>query len=430
MGDLELDPGPAARVGGGGAVRAPDRIRVLGGEAWKAMTSSVALRAFAASRLLVLAAGVTGALVGSRVSGWQSFDPASLSWHPGGFGGVLAGPFARWDAIHYLAIAGHGYATPADTVFFPLYPMLIHASSWLNGSAVVAAATLSAAAFACALVFLHRLTALELGRRAADATVVLLALAPLSFFFSAVYTESLFLALSVGAVYAARRDRWAVAGLLGALAALTRVPGVLLVIPLALIALQTRPGVVRRLVWLAAVPAGLIAYLGYLEVRGFGWLAPFHQQTASAHLHRFTGPVDTILSAVRAAATGTTALLHGAASIYDPSIGGALSPSAESIYLVLVLVLVLAAVVLVAGFRCLPRAYSAYALAVLLICLASPSAGQPLKSLDRYVLTIFPLWMTAGRCAAQLRLVRTVAVIGAVMLSLFTFSFATWAWIA
>ena len=51
-------------------------------------------------------------------------------------------------------------------------------------------------------------TAAAVARGAVLATAFL----PMSFFLSAVYSESLFLALSVGAVYAARTDRWAWAG--------------------------------------------------------------------------------------------------------------------------------------------------------------------------------------------------------------------------
>ena len=58
--------------------------------------------------------------------------------------------------------------------------------------------------------------------------VLLLLLFPTSIFFNAVYTESLFLLLSVASVYFIRKGRYREAGILGFLAALTRVTGVLL----------------------------------------------------------------------------------------------------------------------------------------------------------------------------------------------------------
>src|ERR1700761_7096449 len=153
------------------------------------------------------AAGGAGALLVPRRLDWQAFDPTHLTSRLGALGNVLAAPAVRWDSIHYLAIAQRGYARPGDAVFFPLYPLLIRALGFVVGSDPLAGVLISAACLAVAMTLLHRLTELELGRPAADATVLLLAFAPMSFFFTAVYTESLFLALSLGCVYAARRER-------------------------------------------------------------------------------------------------------------------------------------------------------------------------------------------------------------------------------
>src|SRR4029453_15684684 len=121
----------------------------------------------------------------------------------------------------------------------------------------------------------------ELGDADARLTVALVALFPTAYAFSAVYTESLFLALSAGALYAGRLGRWRWAGVLAALASATRSTGVLLVVPLALLYLYgpraDRPGppgvrsrlrprhaVGRDAAWLALAPIGLVGYLGYL----------------------------------------------------------------------------------------------------------------------------------------------------------------------
>lgn len=382
--------------------------------------------ALLASRAIVIAAGVAGGLAVPWRAEWTIFDPTQLTRRLGAVGNVLAAPAIRWDSIHYLAIAGHGYASPASTAFFPLYPMLVRAVGFPLGSDPLAGVIVSYAALAVGLVLLHRLTSLELGPRAADATVLLLAFAPLSFFFTAVYTESLFLALSVGSVYAARRGRWRSACGLGALAAATRVTGAGLVIPLAIMFWPDRRTLGTRALWLLAVPAGLAGYLGYLAVRGYGLLSPFTQQTSGLHQHRMTGPIDTIVSAVRAAAVGLRSI--GAQPAYQPSIGGPFSSGFESILLLAVLVLALGALWLV--FRRLPVAYGAYALATLLVCVWSPVAGQPLKSLDRYTLTIFPLWMVAGAWVSERRATRTVVLVSAGLLAFWTYQFASWAWVA
>ena len=132
------------------------------------------------------------------------------------------------------------------------------------------------------------------------------------------------------------------------------------------------------------------------------------------------------MAAVRAASAGLRGVW--AQPIYDPSLGGVFSSQAESILLFGVLAIAVAA--LVATFRRLSLAYSAYALATLLVCIWSPVLNQPLQSFDRYALTIFPLWMVAGAWLSERRLTRTVLVISAALLAFWTFQFATWAWVA
>ena len=140
------------------------------------------------------------------------FDPAGLTTPFGATGDVLAAPLGRWDSVWFLAIADGGYDDGAREAFFPLYPLLVRIAGAPLGSALIGGALLSTALLGVALVLLHRLVALDHDRAVARNAVLVTALFPMSFFFSAVYSESLFLALSIGAVYAARRERWAWAG--------------------------------------------------------------------------------------------------------------------------------------------------------------------------------------------------------------------------
>ncbi|MBV9802807.1 MAG: DUF2029 domain-containing protein [Solirubrobacterales bacterium] len=412
----------SATAGTAGVARTPPLARVLAA----AGRAPVPLRAFLASRLLVLCAGAAGAMtVPLRTGWWPSDDPLRLSERLGSVGNVLAASAVRWDSIHYLQTAQHGYTSAASTVFYPLYPLLVRVLGTGLGSDVGAGVLISLAALAVALILLHRLTELELGRRAADVTVMLLAFAPLSFYFSAVYTESLYLVLSVGSVYAARRGRWRLAGILGGLAAATRVTGIGLVLLLGLMYVKER-GVDRHLAWLAAIPAGLLAYLGFTAAKGYGFTAPFAGEGSAQYHHQMAGSLQTVVSAVRAAASGARALLSQ--PLYQPSLGGPFAPSTDSI--LLLVVLAVAIVTLVWAFRRLPIAYGMYSLAVLLVCTWSPVDGQPLKSFDRYALTIFPLWMAAGAWLSERRRVRPVLLVSAGLLAFWTFQFATWAWVA
>lgn len=177
-------------------------------------------RALVGSRLLVWAAGAgTVALFGFGPVR-SALDPPGVTRGLGRLGDVLAAPAARWDGAWYLVIAHYGYRpdfgsfTASRTAFFPLYPLGVRAISWLGTPPVLAGVALSSAALMFALYGIHRLTTLELTRagllgdaarvsEAARLAVLLTAFAPMALYFSAVYTESLYLALSVG-VFGAR----------------------------------------------------------------------------------------------------------------------------------------------------------------------------------------------------------------------------------
>src|SRR5256885_4545563 len=180
-------------------------------------------------------------------------------------------------------------------------------------SDVIAAALVSLAAFLVALVALHRLTELELGAAAARRTVILVAFFPAAVFFSAAYTESLFLALSVGVLLAARRERWALAGVLGALAAATRSAGVLLIVPALIMYLAARPPDGRRwrgdVAWLLLIPCGLGAVLLASQLMLGDAFATVHAQD---HFHRaFAGPFSGVWRGVGGAGGGPSAVGGG-----------------------------------------------------------------------------------------------------------------------
>jgi hypothetical protein len=409
-----------------------------------------AWRALWTSRVVVLIGGVLAVLSFGRAPATEGFDPARLTEPFGYFGNLLAAPFARWDSVWYLAIAQGGYGRQASrTAFFPLYPLVMRGLGLVIGSDLIAGVIISLLAFGVALVLLQRLVTLELGERRAQVTVLLLAFCPMAYFFSAVYSESLFLALSVGCIYAARVGRWTSAGILGALAAASRNGGVVLVVPLGLLYLygpradraavvrtgsglwaKVRPAYAIRpsFAWIALVPVGLGAYLGWLALKTGDGLAPFHVQ--QVWFRHFAGPFGGVWDGIVAAWDGLRQLLHGPPPpIYFTKAGGdPLRVAGQN--LMLFGFLVLGAVACVGAFRRLPLAYGAYALVALALPLSYPVGPQPLASLPRYEVVLFPLFMWAAVWLEERRLSINAIAMGAVLLGLFTAEFATWRFVA
>ena len=142
---------------------------------------------------------------------WDPWVPPGL----GGWAGTLVEPLRLWDGLWYKLIAEESYGEHLNTypAFWPLFPWLMNLGSDVFGVATETAGWMIAnASFLVAFVLLYRLVLLDFDRTVARRTIIALAVFPTSLFFSAVYTESLFLLLAVGALYAARRGSWFTAG--------------------------------------------------------------------------------------------------------------------------------------------------------------------------------------------------------------------------
>ncbi|HWX74123.1 MAG TPA: mannosyltransferase family protein, partial [Solirubrobacteraceae bacterium] len=335
--------------------------------------------------------------------------------------------------------------------FFPLYPLTLGALARLGPPPVLAGVLISTVALALALYGLYRLTALEFARRtrASDAhevarlAVLLMAFAPMALFLSAVFSEALFLALSIGLFLCARRGRWAAVGALGALAGATRSTGVVLIVPALLLylygpredgalertgrrrALAPRYPLRRDALWLALAPAGLLAYIGYFGLAAGDPLAPF--QAGSAWGRHFAGPFGAIWDGSKAGFDGLRQLLSMQSHhVYFTAANG--SPTVAASHDLINLAFLAAAAVGVVGvLRTLPLAYGAYVLGALAVPLSYPARAEPLMSLPRYMLVLFPLQMwLAGWLAPRPRARAPVLVASALLLVLFTAQFSTW----
>jgi hypothetical protein len=300
--------------------------------------------------------------------------------------------------------------------FFPLYPLTVRAVSFLFGSTVVAGLVVSAAAFLAALVALWRLADLELGSGAAGRTVWLLALFPASLFFSAIYAESLFLALSVGAFLAARQGRWARAALLGAAAGATRNTGAFLIVPLALFYWQSRPGPARRpdrdALWLLLAPVGALAFAAYQ------W-AHFGDPLTGAHAERWwgrelVGPLRGLQAVGENVGDVVSNLVHG---VHLSSVASQLG---------LLGCMALAVVAFAGVVRRLPAPYWTWAGIGLVSMLSAPMPNSPLSATPRFLAVLFPLFMWGGAVLTRPRLLLPVLAVFGVGLAFLSAQFSTW----
>ena len=329
------------------------------------------------------------------------------------FGNLPFGVFAHWDAGWFLGIAHYGYpkASVQSAAFFPLYPLCVRALAFVFRSHLAAGVVISLVAAAGAAAILYRLS------RSRDA-VLLLALSPIAYVFTAVYSDALFLLLALAAFDAAVRRRSLAAGVFGGLAVATRLLGLAL-LP-ALVVLLWRRGV-RALAPLLLLPAALGAYMVYLHEH-YGDAFAFSRAEA-AYWQRETpalGPLTGLWDAARSGEQGLAQLV-----LHLPSDGRYTHADQWATWnIVQFVLLVLAAWLTWIAWRRLGAAYGLYSLATLVIVLSSPAAVVPLVSLPRFLLADFPLFIVLAPYTRVLA--PTFAAIGAAA----AIAFAHGAWVA
>lgn len=175
-------------------------------------------------------------------------------------------PWSNFDGEHFTSIAYFGYQD-LQQAFFPLYPKLMSLSMYIFGNTLsVAAKTgyiISTITFPVALIFFYKLLKLDYSKSFSLGVIAILLLYPASFYFNAIYTESLFLMLITGSFYFFRTKNYFWAGIFGFLASLTRVFGILLFASFLIeIFLYKLP--IRKTFWIILIPCGLIGYMTYL----------------------------------------------------------------------------------------------------------------------------------------------------------------------
>ena len=331
----------------------------------------------------------------------------------------------HWDVGAYASIAAQGYSSLHDTVFFPLWPLLLRGvGSLLGGSLVsyyVAGLLLANIFFYLALVIFSCLLAVDFDAAIARNALFYLSFAPYGLYFFAGYTESLFLLLCLLVFFCLQHERWWLAGLCGFLAALTRSQGVLLVVPFVVVLAQrfwlhraeqtTWQQKLHACFPALLVPLGVVIFMVYLAVTKHDPLA-FSTQEAVFWRRHLTIPLISIIAAFQA-------LFH---------------PASLDLFLLnfLDIVFIFAALaLLVVGWKHLPLHYNLFALIMLLFNISYPQGViEPLTATPRYMVVIFPTYIVLAIWGKQPRIDRIIVACSLPIFTINTVLFISHFWVA
>lgn len=194
--------------------------------------------------------------------------------------------WANFDGEHYLSIAMFGYKD-LQLAFFPAYPLLINIFAKLIGSDIKSyvwsGIILSNLFFAGSLVLFWKIIRLDYSKEIAKIATILLLVFPTSFYFGAVFTESLFLFLSLLTYYLYRKNKYLFAGLVGVLMTLTRLYGVFIIFMICvdiLIKITNFEKIVKDKIYLVGISvSGILSYMWYCFISKGDALAFYSLQT-------------------------------------------------------------------------------------------------------------------------------------------------------
>lgn len=192
--------------------------------------------------------------------------------------------FGNFDGVHYLRIAQNGYIADNSQAFFPLYPLLIKIFNFfpknpvldtrvfVDSSYFYTGFILSNFFYLLAIYFLYNLYSLDFDKKISWNSILLFVFFPTSFFFGAVYTESLFLLIVVLSFYFIRKKNFLYAGIFAFLASATKILGLLLVPVLFWEIYQNKPNIklfylnLKDWFGLLLAPMGTFLYMLYLNI--------------------------------------------------------------------------------------------------------------------------------------------------------------------
>jgi Gpi18-like mannosyltransferase len=308
----------------------------------------------------------------------------------------------RWDSNWYLDIAKNGYqyriGELSNIVFFPLYPLLIKIiGTVVNGQFGFAGWLINIVSLCGATAFLYRLMREQHTDIDSTQTVMMMLIFPTAFFFSIIYTESLFLFFSIATFFYALRRQFLFASLFGLAAALTRVTGILLIFPLLIEIVQIhRQDHTWRPTYLSVllIPGAVAAFFLFHLARFGDFLLFFKVESSWGRFFAFNPDHFQIFSS---------------ASITN-----------------LILDIVIVSTVFILSILVIKRLRLSYGIYMLVTVAAAAGTGT-LMSIGRYVLVLFPMFILLAKYKNTLFL-RGWTFVSALLFALYTTLLVNWYW--
>lgn len=334
--------------------------------------------------------------------------------------------WANFDGVHYLTISEGGYWAQFTQAFFPLYPLLVRGVGTLFGDThfIISGLLISFLAFIVAFKYWRQLLLLDYPISIVTSASYALLVFPTSFYFGALYTESLFFLFVVASFWFARKKKWWISGMLGMFASGTRITGILL-LPALLweyhnVTKQKTKNKNLRL-WnfiisslhspiLYIVPLGLVSYMVYLHIQFGDALYFWHAQPVFG-----------------AARTGSTLIFPPQVVFRYIKIVLTVSWSRPE-FRIAVLELgsfLFGCWALWKGYVLnIRRSYLLFGFFILLL----PTLTGTFSSLPRYVLLVFPMYIVIAKMSARWRFV--FSILSFILLLFLSHQFLRGQWVA
>lgn len=191
--------------------------------------------------------------------------------------------WGNFDGAHYLEIARRGYQT-WEQGFFPLYPLLIFIFQRATQLPyLLVAFIISNTFFLIACFLFYKLLLIDRKEKLSTLFFLCVFLWPTSFFYGAIYNDSLFLVLTLSSMYLARRKHWVLSSVAASFATLARLNGLAVMVFILAEYIEQKNIVFpfkrkdmidawkNKLFSIFLIPLFFIGYLGFIHLQFGNW---------------------------------------------------------------------------------------------------------------------------------------------------------------